>query len=79
MPCGKGLLKGMNFRRWISPGKILKTGCCSEMTIYVVWFIRTHTMFTSLFVMLDIIDQYPSSANLLGIANANTVILLQFM
>ena len=67
----------MNFRRWISPGKNLKTGYCSEMIIYAVWFIKTHMMFTSLFVILDVIDQYPSSANLY--ANANTVILLQFM
>ena len=32
-------------------------------------------LFASLFVILDVIDQYPSSANLLGIANANTVLL----
>ena len=47
----------MNFRRWISPGKNLKTGYCSEMIIYVGWFIKTHMLFTSLFVILDVIDQ----------------------
>ena len=31
-------------------------------------------LFASLLVILDVIDQYPSSANLLGIANANTVL-----